>query len=91
MARHKNGREVEERLAKGKSLGHPWMIVFDGEGNELVTSVGPGGNIGCPVTDEEQAHFITMMHEAGTSLTDDEIATLRSELAEFASTIPLRI
>ena len=41
--------------------GIPWIAILDGEGTELVSSDGPNGNVGCPITESERAHFVSMI------------------------------
>lgn len=63
------------------------MVITDAAGNELVTGDGPEGNIGCPVSEAERAHFIDIIKRSRVRITDEELKTLTAELAEFASTI----
>ncbi len=58
-----HGDEIGTRLRGDRSEGIPWITILDGEGTELITSDGPGGNIGCPITDEECAYFVTMIEQ----------------------------
>lgn len=85
--RHLHGEAVAKRLRGERSGGIPWSVITDAEGAELVTSDGPGGNIGCPVSAEERAHFIDMVRRTRVRITDDELAVLESELAAFAKSI----
>jgi hypothetical protein len=80
-----HGKEVYERLKKGRSGGLPWLVVLDPECVELITGVGPNGNIGAPVTPEECAHFMQMLRLTRIRLTDEELETIEAELEEHAA------
>ncbi|MDP6740050.1 MAG: hypothetical protein QF404_08560 [Planctomycetota bacterium] len=82
-----NGEEVAKRLRKGEGGGIPWMVILDGEGKALINSDGPGGNVGCPVTEEEAAWFFTMLERTNKGLTDKQLKILRREHAAFAKSI----
>ena len=60
------------------------MVITDAAGAELVTSDGPGGNVGCPVTPEEREWFVEMIRKTAQGATAEEIATIESELAAYA-------
>lgn len=85
--RHLNGEGVAKALRGERTGGIPWMVITDAAGKELAASDGPGGNIGCPVSDAERAHFIEMVKTSRTRITDEELKTLADELAAFAKTI----
>ncbi len=55
-------------------------MIVDGEGKDIADSNGPGGNIGCPNTDEEIAVFIEIVKKVRLALTDDDLAALRKSL-----------
>lgn len=61
------GQVMFDEMKKDRSGGMPWMVILDGDGKELITSVGPEGNIGCPVQPAEVAHFVTMIESSSTS------------------------
>lgn len=84
VERHTNGEAVAARLRKGKRGGIPWIVITDEFGTELVNADGPGGNVGCPVTTEERAWFMTMIKRTSRTLTDAQIATIETELAANA-------
>ncbi len=62
-------------------------MIVDADGKQLVTSDGPEGNIGCPVSAAERGHFIDMVKRTRTRITDEELATLEKELAAFGEEI----
>ncbi len=89
--RMEHGKEVQERLVKGRSGGLPWLVILDAQGRELATSVGPNGNIGCPVTEEEAAWFVEMLRRSRLRLTDEDLARIRREHDAFAEPIRKRM
>ena len=52
------GKELAAELRKGQGGGIPWMVILDGEGQPLVTSDGPKGNVGCPARPHEVEFFM---------------------------------
>jgi hypothetical protein len=46
----------------------------------LATADGPEGNVGCPMTPEERAHFLHTIETSSLSLTKEEIDVIREEL-----------
>jgi len=58
-----NGDAVSEKLRGDRTGGIPWIVILDGEGTELVSSDGPNGNVGCPITTDERAYFVTMVEQ----------------------------
>jgi len=89
--RMKNGAAVGNRLTRGESKGYPWSVILDAQGKALIGSDGPDGNIGCPVTPEETAHFFAMLTKTRQRLADDELALLRKEHDDFAKPIRERL
>jgi hypothetical protein len=83
-ARMTGGKELyESQLAAAgvKPGGIPWIVFLDAAGTQLATGNAAAGNIGCPYTDEEIAHFVTMLEKVRRNLTPADIATLRESLA----------
>lgn len=80
----KGGKEVAARLRKGKRGGIPWMVILDGDGKQLVTSDGPNGNVGCPVTKEEVAWFMTMLRKTAKHMNEDDLTTVHKALETYA-------
>jgi thioredoxin-related protein len=78
--RMQGGKDVHSRYRKSQQGGIPWFAMLDTQGNTLITSDGPKGNIGYPATDDEIAHFITMLKTCKQRLTDQEIDTMRASL-----------
>ena len=79
-----NGREVSKQLRKDRGGGIPWITILDSTGEEIVTSDGPGGNVGCPVKPDEIAHFKTMISSSAKELSTQEVDQLIASLDEFA-------
>ena len=50
----------------------------------LATADGPGGNVGCPMSKAERAHFHDMLVAARVSLTDKELKVIADDLLEYA-------
>ncbi len=66
-----NGEAVFDELKNERSGGMPWMTILDSEGEELITSVGPKGNIGCPVESFEIEHFVDMIRKTSDATDED--------------------
>lgn len=82
--RHVGGEAEAKRLTGGRSVGYPWSVILDSEGKALINSEGPGGNIGCPVSEAERGHFIEMIRASRQRITDEELTVLERELAAYA-------
>jgi hypothetical protein len=68
------GETLLGELKKDRDGGLPWMVILDGDGNELVTSVGPQGNVGCPVEPHEIEYFVEMIKQSSDASEDELIA-----------------
>ncbi len=79
-----HGDETAKRLRRDRSGGIPWITILDGNGTELVTSDGPGGNIGCPITQEECAYFMGMIEKTIPHASDSRVAEIAKALDEYA-------
>ncbi|MFK7767412.1 MAG: M56 family metallopeptidase [Mariniblastus sp.] len=74
------GRKLALELCKNFG-GVPWFTILDKDGNELISSDGPLGNIGFPAGhDESINHFISMLEKSRKNLTDEDLLTLRRSL-----------
>ena len=82
-----HGKRVAERLRGQARGGIPWMVILNGDGDKLITADGPEGNIGCPVSAAERAHFIAMVQKTRQKLTDPEVDQITSRLQAFADKI----
>jgi hypothetical protein len=80
--RAKGAREIELRLA-GKEQGLPWFAFVGPDGQPIVTSTGPKGNVGMPWAPEEVDHFQLMLAKAKRHLSDAEVAALIASIKEF--------
>ncbi len=85
------GKEVAERIRSSGSGGIPWMVILDAEGEALITSDGPKGNIGCPVNPEERSHFMDMIEKTARQMSKQEISTLKGLLDTFGEEILARL
>ena len=79
-----NGSQVADQLRKGREGGIPWMVILDPTGNELISSDGPDGNIGCPVRPSEIDYFLTMIENTSPASDTDSVVAIRMALEEFA-------
>jgi hypothetical protein len=79
--RQKGAKEIQERYA-GKPQGLPWFVFVGGDGQAIVTSTGPKGNVGMPWEPHEVAHFKTMLQRA-THLTASEVERLIASIQDF--------
>jgi hypothetical protein len=79
-----HGDEVGGRLRGARGGGIPWITILDGDGMELVTSDGPDGNIGCPITEQECAYFIEMLEKTVQHAPPQRITEITKALEEYA-------
>jgi hypothetical protein len=79
-----NGKAIYDRMKADRKGGLPWLIVVDDAGKELITGIGPKGNIGAPVQPEECEHFVAMLRATKQRLTDDDVQTIAAELEAHA-------
>ena len=70
----KHGAEVAKRLRKKRTGGIPWMVVLDDGGKELISSDGPKGNCGYPLLPHEVEHFVKMIRDTSSRITDEQLA-----------------
>jgi len=61
------GQVMFDQMKRERSGGMPWMVILNGDGKEMITSVGPEGNVGCPVQPAEIDHFVTMIQSSSSS------------------------
>lgn len=80
-----NGAEVAKELRRDRAGGLPWMAILDGDGRELVTSDGPNGNIGCPVSPTEVAWFLVMIERTRVHMSTEQFSALFQALESFAA------
>jgi len=74
-------KDIEKRYID-KEQGLPWFAFVDGNGQAIITSTGPNGNVGFPAVPEEFAHFKTMLQKAPRHLTAADIAFLMKSLED---------
>ena len=73
------GKDVMDELKKDRQGGMPWIVILDGDGKELISSVGPDGNIGCPVEPNEIAHFVDMIKQSSDA-SEENLAKIREAM-----------
>lgn len=74
------GKDVHAAYPRASKQGIPWFVFLEADGKELADSIGPGGNIGCPNTDEEIDTFIAILKKIAATLNDEDLAALRKSL-----------
>ncbi len=60
------------------------MVILDCRRNELISSDGPNGNIGCPIEPEGIDHFMQMLQQTAKHSDAAGLAAIRTALEEFA-------
>jgi thiol:disulfide interchange protein len=83
LDRMEAGKEIGEKLRKERSGGIPWMVILDADGEELVASEGPQGNIGYPYQPHEIEHFMKMLRETSARITAEQFAQIEVDLKAF--------
>lgn len=78
------GEEIGQQLRGDRTGGIPWITILDADGKELVTSDGPSGNIGCPITEQECAYFMEMIEKTIQHAPEGRIAEIATALEEHA-------
>lgn len=82
-----NGKEVAGRIRTMTEGGIPWMVILKSNGDELITSDGPNGNIGYPFQPEEIGHFMAMLKATSKRTTAEQMAAIDAALNENAKRI----
>lgn len=85
--RMKDAHEVVERYLPKGVPGIPWYAILDADGEAIVTSDGPNGNIGYPVLDEGIEHFLSMVEQTARTLDGGGIDRLKHALEAEAGKI----
>ena len=81
------GKAILKELMNDRQGGLPWMVILDGEGNELVSSNNADGkNVGCPAEDWEIDHFVEMI-KVSSDMPGEQLAVIKSEMQEYAKTL----
>jgi thiol-disulfide isomerase/thioredoxin len=78
--RMEQGKAVLARYRKSDRGGIPWFVMLDAQGQSIVTSDGPKGNVGFPATEAEIAHFVAMLKKVQRRMTDEDIEGLKDSL-----------
>ena len=81
------GKDVLAAYPKSDKQGIPWFVFLQPDGKELGDSMGPKGNIGCPVQPEEIAWFRTMLEKSTKRLTAEELDALQKLNQAFAKRV----
>jgi len=94
------GQDVASALRAGKGGGIPWFVFLDAsepvlaqnasgdlarrDEAVLATADAPAGNVGCPVTRSERAHFVSTIEAARMRMTDGDIDRFAELLQDYA-------
>jgi hypothetical protein len=78
--RFAHGEEVIRKLRPKDEGGVPWMVILDADGKPLITSDGPGGNLGYPGGIKDRPLFAKMWRTTAQRLTDAEINVLLADV-----------
>jgi thiol-disulfide isomerase/thioredoxin len=81
LDRMTGAKAIDKRIRK-KGRGIPWYAILDAKGKVLITSEGPGGNIGYPLRPAEIAHFIRMIKETSRNITSGQISAIEKTLSQ---------
>ena len=75
-----NGQALLDRFCKSQSGGIPWMVILDPDGQPLISSDGPDGNIGCPIMPNEVEYFMTMIRQTNSTASEDQLDRIKSAI-----------
>ena len=78
--RFAHGEVVIRKLRPKDEGGVPWMVILDADGKPLITSDGPGGNLGYPGGIKDRPLFAKMWRTTAQRLTDAEINVLLADV-----------
>ena len=71
--RELHGAEITKRITLGEHHGIPFFAIFDPDGNRLIDSAGPLGNIGHPSGFEGKRHLRKMLMTTRKRITPEEV------------------
>lgn len=71
---------LRNRLAAKETQGVPWFAILDKDGKVLATATGPAGNIGYPAEPEGIDHFLKVLTQSRSSLSDDDLSLIEQKL-----------
>lgn len=79
-ARDEGGADIVRRITRNRNFGIPFVAILDGDGQLIVDSNGPLGNIGFPSTFDDIRYFRQMIEKSTDRITKDEIDRLVQSL-----------
>ena len=86
-----NAAPLIKRLRDGKSMGIPWIAIFDADGKTLATSDMPkDGNTGYPASPKEIRYFLEMLKKTKQRTTPEQLAAIEKKLNEERERIESR-
>lgn len=77
------GKDMLNAFRRSTRGGIPWFVFLDADGEVIVTSDGPNGNVGCPYTPEELSAFRDILLKATKRLTTDDVDEIVASLETF--------
>ncbi len=81
----KFGVDVANRLKDDLDVFEPWMVILDQDGQALVNSVAPEGNIGVPLDPWKVDHFMKMVDLTARHSPPETRTKLREALVAFGA------
>ena len=87
LSRMTGAQDILKKFNPSDTDGVPWFVLLDSRGEPIVTSNGPKGNIGYPVSSHEIAHFTAMLKQASRKLDSAQIETIERALKADAKKI----
>jgi len=82
LERNEGAIALSRRLGSSGREGLPWFAVIDAAGKPLITSNGPKGNIGFPVSPEERAHFAAILRATAKGIAEEDLARIEQLLTK---------
>ena len=77
-----NGAPIAQHITLGKQHGIPFSAIFDQNGDLLIDSVGPLGNVGFPSGTEGAQHLRRMLRTTRQNLSDAEVERLVESIGD---------
>ena len=81
-----HGSDVAKQRRGDRDGGIPWIVVLDGDGQQLISSDGPGRNFGCPISEVECVFFVSMIGKTITQSSQKRNDEIGTPLDQFAKT-----
>ena len=85
------GAELLQRYRGDRDGGIPWFVFLDADGEAVVDSTGPDGNVGFPVMPAEIDHFVAMLRKAKRRMTAEQIDAIERALRTDGEQVRARL